>query len=271
MTAAEHDKAGSAYWTSFWKSTFQLPSPALVEDKPANYIVHEMDRLFLQHLPTEGNSEKRLLEVGCGNSIWLSYFSKRFGYRISGIDYSEFGCEQTRKILVRDGCAGDIRFGDLFAPPADMLGAFDVVCSFGVVEHFEDTAAVLSSIARFLKPGGILITTVPNLNGPTGHLQKRFNKPVYDIHVVLNRESLLNQLRKSGLEPIAAGYFSSITFGVNLIPMEGGRIPYRSLKKYFLKGLQVIGKVICLIDSRLISLPKGKFTSEGIFTIARKA
>jgi 2-polyprenyl-3-methyl-5-hydroxy-6-metoxy-1,4-benzoquinol methylase len=187
-----------------------------------------MDRLFRKHLASKGDVQQRLLEVGCGNSIWLSYFNRRFGYKVSGIDYSEFGCEQTRKILSRDGCSGDIRYGDLFAPPEDMTGKFDVVCSFGVVEHFEDTSAVLTAISRFLKPGGILITTVPNLNGPTGFLQKKFNKPVYDIHVIHSIETLTAHLKKSGLEPLAAEYFSSLTFGVNLVPAEGGEIAFRS-------------------------------------------
>jgi len=266
------DKASAGYWTSFWRNSGGLPAPALKDGKPTGQsIVAQLDRLFKRYLPSDGSAKAQdLLEVGCGNSIWLSYFQQRFGYRVSGIDYSEFGCEQTRKILERDGCTGDIRFGNLYEPPADMIGKFDVVCSFGVIEHFEDTAGVLSAVSRFLKPGGLLITTVPNLHGPTGIVQKFFNRPVYDIHVLMTRESLQGKLEESGLTVKAAEYFSTISFGVTLDAADGSIVRLLKVKRLLLKGLQLIGKVFTFVDSYVIRLPKGKYTSEGIFTLARK-
>ncbi|MFM2208270.1 MAG: hypothetical protein RL213_2245 [Bacteroidota bacterium] len=269
---APNDKAGEGYWTSFWKSAGSLPAPALHDGKrPSGYIVEELDRLYCKYLPSDGSTDgQELLEVGCGNSIWLSYFRQRFGYRVSGIDYSEFGCEQTRRILARDGCAGDIRLGDLFHPPADLIGKFDVVCSFGVVEHFEDTAGVLAAIARFLKPGGILITTVPVLYGPTGFLQRVLNRPVFDIHVLLTRERLADQLRKSGLTVRTAEYYATVSFGVTLDAAEGKTVKALGVKRLLLKGFQAVGKLLSAVDSKVARLPKGKYTSEGIFTIAVK-
>jgi SAM-dependent methyltransferase len=268
----QNDKAGEGYWTSFWKSAGSLPAPALHDGKkPSGYIVEELDKLYRKYLPHYGSTSNReLLEVGCGNSVWLSYFQQRFGYRVSGIDYSEFGCEQTRRILARDGCSGDIRLGDLFHPPVDLIGKFDVVCSFGVVEHFEDTAGVLSAISRFLKPGGILITTVPVLYGPTGILQRLFNRPVFDIHVLLTRERLAEHLRKSGLSVRTSEYYATVSFGVTLDAAEGRTVKALQLKRFLLKGFQVVGKLLAALDSKVIRLPKGKYSSEGIFTIAVK-
>jgi len=68
---------------------------------------------------------------------------------------------------------------DIFNPPQELIGAFDVVCSFGVLEHFEDSVNTINAFKKFLKPGGILITTVPYLKGATGILQKIMNKPVF--------------------------------------------------------------------------------------------
>lgn len=55
-----------------------------------------------------------------------------------------------------------------FSPPASMLGKFDVVVTFGVVEHFIDTRACLDAMSQFLKPGGLLVTSIPNLAGWIG-------------------------------------------------------------------------------------------------------
>jgi 2-polyprenyl-3-methyl-5-hydroxy-6-metoxy-1,4-benzoquinol methylase len=53
-----------------------------------------------------------------------------------------------------------------------MVSAFDVVISFGLVEHFEDTDACLKAINKFLAPKGLLITFIPNMVGFTGFLTK---------------------------------------------------------------------------------------------------
>ena len=43
------------------------------------------------------------------------------------------------QILSIEGVKGDIVCADFFSPPESMIEEFDVVISFGVLEHFEDT------------------------------------------------------------------------------------------------------------------------------------
>ena len=43
-----------------------------------------------------------------------------------------------------------------FAP-----ASFDLVCAFDVIEHVDEDAASVAALARLLKPGGYLATTVP--------------------------------------------------------------------------------------------------------------
>jgi 2-polyprenyl-3-methyl-5-hydroxy-6-metoxy-1,4-benzoquinol methylase len=49
-----------------------------------------------------------------------------------------------------------------------MVAAFDVVISFGLIEHFEDTDACLKAISQFIAPQGLLITFIPNMEGFPG-------------------------------------------------------------------------------------------------------
>jgi len=60
--------------------------------------------------------------------------------------------------------------GELFGPPPWMQEMFDIVMSWGVIEHFEDTAGCLQACSRFLKPGGTMITVIPNMCGIPGLL-----------------------------------------------------------------------------------------------------
>lgn len=111
----------------------------------------------------------RLLEIGCARSRLLPYFASHFRFDVTGIDYSETGCDQARALLEAAGVSGTFIMADLFDPPREMLDRFDVVCSFGVVEHFRDVASCLRSMRLLLNDSGRMLTSVPNLVGADRH------------------------------------------------------------------------------------------------------
>lgn len=264
------DKAGEAYWTDFWANTSLPKAVSIQSGNLEDYAFRKLhdfySKLFFNLSPTT----KSLIEIGCGNSVYLSYFAKQFGFKVSGLDYSEYGCAQTKKILERDGVKGDIHFGDLFNPPGELLYQYYVVCSFGVVEHFNNTVDVLDKIGAFLKPGGILITTIPNLTGVTGYLQKWMNKPVYDIHKVMGLKDIEHYIKEAGFEIIQSERIIPVSFGVTLDEIDNKKVKFLKLKKYILKGFQLIGKAFWLIDDRIVHLPKNEIFCAGMIVAARK-
>ncbi|CAN5554845.1 hypothetical protein BH11BAC2_BH11BAC2_22450 [soil metagenome] len=261
-----NDKAGSEYWTSFW-SQLEIPEPINVSKKTiSNYSVRKFHENYQEIFKDYSTSGKKLIELGCGNSVWLSYFHQQYGFDITGLDYSEYGCEQTRKILKRDKISGTIIQGDIFSPPIELIEQFDIVCSFGVVEHFDDTKAAILAMKKFVKPGGMIILTVPNLKSITGFLQKIMNKPVYDIHVAMDKNYLTDKITQSGFKVIKANYFIPISFGVTLEKHENQKVNYLGIKKVILKSFQVIEKIAWLIDDNVIKLPISTYFSSGIFT-----
>src|SRR5262245_7685931 len=106
------DRAGQSYWSSKWSAS-GLPSvfdPA--SRSPLKYAARAFAREVARRFgdtPTQG---KRLIEVGCGRSIWLPYLARELGVRVSGLDYSEVGCDQARRVLDRAGIEGDVVHGD---------------------------------------------------------------------------------------------------------------------------------------------------------------
>jgi 2-polyprenyl-3-methyl-5-hydroxy-6-metoxy-1,4-benzoquinol methylase len=52
-------------------------------------------------------------------------------------------------MLRKAGVVGQVYCCDFFAPPGDLIGTFDVVISFGVAEHFQDTAECLRALRVF--------------------------------------------------------------------------------------------------------------------------
>ncbi len=264
------DKAGEEYWTQFWKN-FELPTPMNIHSSNVNeYPNRLLHRLFKKSFTGITTNGKKLLEIGCGNSVFLTYFKKEFSFEVYGLDYSEFGCKQTEKIFERDGIEGKIILGDAFNPPNDLIGQFDIVCSFGVVEHFEDTAGTMEAFAKFLKPGGILISSIPNMKGATGLLHKWLNRPVYDVHVPLDKHDMQVAIERAGLLPLVNEYFLALSFAITLEGRDGKKIPNYALKKFFVKTIRYTSKLVWIVENITHPLPAGKYLSGGVFTAAKK-
>ncbi len=267
--SAVADKAGEEYWSRVWEHS-ELPEAISPSSRDINkYPYRRIHQYFKEKLSGMETQGKTLLEVGCGNSVWLTYFAKEFGFKVYGIDYSEYGCEQTKAILKRDGVEGEIYCADLFSPPEPLLGCFDFVISLGVAEHFSDTSNTLAGISKFLKPGGILITTVPNLSGLIGFLQKKFNRPVYDIHIPMDKKHLGDALVKAGLKIINIKYLISIGFPLTL-EGKNGTIQHYNLKKKIVLMLSRLGKIIWFWESFSGTFPETRLFSMAIFSIAQK-
>jgi 2-polyprenyl-3-methyl-5-hydroxy-6-metoxy-1,4-benzoquinol methylase len=229
------DKAGKHYWDKTW-GTYDMPKEVNPRDGGLpNHINRRFHEYFCQIFSDANTQGKTILEIGCARSVWLPYFSKEFGFNVTGIDYSEIGCQQAMQVLSKAEVKGEIVCADFFSAPGSMLKAFDVVVSFGVLEHFQDTAACVAAFSKFLKPGGLLITNIPNLCGLNGLIQKQINRPVFDIHVPLDKQSLVRFHQMNGLRVISCDYFLFMNLGVlNFQNLKGsfiytGAVRLRSL------------------------------------------
>jgi SAM-dependent methyltransferase len=110
--------------------------------------------LALAGLP-EGST---ILDAGCGtgtNSRRLA----RAGYRVTGVDFSEFALREAEGASA--GLGIDFGRGDLtkLAFPDHM---FDGVFCFGVLMHVPELEKALSELIRVLKPGGCLMLMETN-------------------------------------------------------------------------------------------------------------
>jgi SAM-dependent methyltransferase len=95
------------------------------------------------------------LEVGCGPGALLVDLAAK-GYRCVALETSPRALELAAKVFADDSRV-EVRSG----AGADWDGRFDLVLAFEVLEHIEDDQAALSDWARWLKPGGRLVLSVP--------------------------------------------------------------------------------------------------------------
>lgn len=205
------------YWSEVWSSN-EHEARAVCPDR-VGYLEREYYQFFSGALAGCGGS---LLEVGCGSSKWMPYFAHKFGFQVSGIDYSQVGCMQASELLRQAGVAGEVLHRDALAENRDICERFDVVISLGLVEHFTDTSEITRSLARYVKPGGLLISTSPNLAGILGCIQQLLNRPVYDVHVPFTLGQLIDGHRQAGLQVERATYLGGLDFHeLNLLGAPG--------------------------------------------------
>ncbi|MGV8952325.1 MAG: class I SAM-dependent methyltransferase [Cypionkella sp.] len=100
-----------------------------------------------------------MLDVGCGEGYALAFF-KELGWSVRGLDYSRAGLES------KNGhCAADLVDGDvvqLLKNEQAASNSYDLIWLQNVLEHVIDPVALLNSLRQLVKPGGVLVVTVPN-------------------------------------------------------------------------------------------------------------
>ena len=119
---------------------------------PHGNIWPELSALYSKWIPV-GSS---VLDVGCGDGQTSGKWLSENGMKYVGVDISANAVEEAIRsgleaIKIKD--ASDLPF------PA---GSFDVAVCIEVLEHLFDPQGTIKDIIRVLKPGGILVATVPN-------------------------------------------------------------------------------------------------------------
>jgi 2-polyprenyl-3-methyl-5-hydroxy-6-metoxy-1,4-benzoquinol methylase len=101
---------------------------------------------------------RRVLDAGCGIGYGSNMLAEAGAAEVHGVDIAEPVIEAAAQ-----GAGPGVTFatGDVAALDLDADSSDLVVC-FEVIEHVEDTDAVLDELARVLAPGGLLLISSPN-------------------------------------------------------------------------------------------------------------
>ncbi|WP_445193251.1 class I SAM-dependent methyltransferase [Sphingomonas sp. Tas61C01] len=99
----------------------------------------------------------RVLDVGCGTGSVTAIANRAKGNDVVGVEPDEdrAGIVRSRGIAVR--------VGELDGDMQRELGLFDVVMSSDVLEHVAASQTFLALLKASLRPGGMLLLSVPNV------------------------------------------------------------------------------------------------------------
>ena len=145
-------------------------------------------------------ADAAVLEIGCGTGHNLAMLAG-FGH-VDGLELDDEARALSEKRLGRSVMRSPLpELAEVRDRHYDLVGAFDVI------EHIDDDAAALGSIATKLKPGGKFVMTVPahqwmwTAHDVVNHHKRRYS-----------RRSLKALIERSPMKLDKIGYFNSLLF-----------------------------------------------------------
>lgn len=198
------DLTTSNYWEEVWAAK---PPQAGRLDQLRKVTQWKFDRIVRKLLDTASHPEADILELGCAPGAMLQRIHRlRPQLNLSGIDYAEEGCRTTAAVLKGLGLPPQVYHGDVRT--AVLPKPFDVVTSFGLIEHFDDPAEILRCHARFCRPGGTVAVALPNFTSPlVRFFADRFCPDNLAIHnlKIMNLRALRTAMETAGLKNVRVG------------------------------------------------------------------
>jgi len=227
--------------TTFWSGLY-------ADVDPASAVIKNVLRSWIEkHFPA--GQGKTCIEIGCHPGRYLSVFGER-GYTLYGIDIVEKVKTLPELFRQKGYKTGTFWNSDFitFQPGR----RFDVVASFGFLEHFTNWEEILKRHADLVGSGGHLIVEVPNFIGAVqGWIHKHLDKEGYGRHHIpaMDIEKWIPILRSEGFEVICKDYFGEFHFWLS---HENRGI----VKKILIKGLKISRRPLSALfpgNSRLYS------------------
>ncbi len=163
--------------------------------------------------------EKKLLDLGCGSGYFLK-FAQQKGWKVQGVEMSSYAAEIARNqgLNISTGSIAEVNFPD---------ETFTVITMFNVLEHMVDLNGVMEKVYRWLKPDGLLVIEVPNVESLQRKMFKgnwvHWDVPRHIFH--FSPKTIRNLMQKHNLKMIreyslpfssheVAGWLHSLTFSL---------------------------------------------------------
>jgi 2-polyprenyl-3-methyl-5-hydroxy-6-metoxy-1,4-benzoquinol methylase len=119
-----------------------------------NYYNRSYREEMLKYIP---ENAVRILEVGCGEGLFMTYVKENRRSEIWGIEMNQVAAEIASKVTEKV-FAGDFNLICKDLP----VNYFDCIVFNDVLEHFSDPWLALSNTRQLLSENGVIVASIPN-------------------------------------------------------------------------------------------------------------
>jgi len=190
-----------------------------------------------------------LLDIGCGEGFFLFNASKA-GYTTKGVELSQDAASYARREFGLD--VEGKPFEEMHLPEND----FNVVTMWQVLEHLPYPLATLKEVHRILKPGGLLATSTPDIEGIPAKVFRRKWWNLRKLHInQFTAKTLTDMLNRAGFKNVfSIGYKEYTSISMLFIPLLKHLKMYERAKGLFHPNStsgKIMNKLILVYPSRL--------------------
>ena len=124
---------------------------------PVETLIHLKRSLRASRIRKMNRIVGKVIDIGCGRGIFLDKMRKS-GWETQGTEISTTAGMYAREILklnVNIGILEDQKFGP---------DTFDVATMYHVLEHVVHPFETITELHRILKPGGLFVVAIPNID-----------------------------------------------------------------------------------------------------------
>lgn len=196
---------------------------------PVTDLIRRVKLLPRVRLVRQSMEGGHLLDVGCAAGGFLREMRRTGKWKVQGVEpNAHLACfaRETLELSVFTGRLTEANLPD---------ESFEVVTMWDVLEHVHDPRATLKEVYRLLKPGGMLLASVPNANSVDAKLFGRYWVGLdFPRHLyVFSTSTLTALLEKAGLRPerFFCFYGRYTTFALSLSLWLNARIHSRAWQR----------------------------------------
>jgi 2-polyprenyl-3-methyl-5-hydroxy-6-metoxy-1,4-benzoquinol methylase len=158
---------------------------------------------FFQDLEVPLDRPARVLDVGCGTGVLRSQLEAVTPWVVDGADLN------LGALRAAPPGRGATRYYDVEERRDEYLDVYDVVTCCDVIEHIDETHLFLDAVVRHLKPGGLLLVSVPALPG----LYSAYDEAAGHVRRY-TRRSLSAECDRLAVDALGARYW-----GLSMVPL----------------------------------------------------
>ncbi len=208
-----HPESGALTSPDYWHEVWAARSEPHEIIRPRSFELtkraHEraIDCWLAELMDSCGTGPLTILELGCAPGLMIhKMHSQRPNHMYFGLDYVAGALSDAEALFCKHDIKCTLYQADCrdFAPPHK----FDLVVSFGLIEHFQDPLPIVRAHAKCCRPGGLVALTIPNYRPlPVRWLMSRLDPDALVAHnlELMRTEVLKDLLNNAKLVDVKSG------------------------------------------------------------------